>query len=119
MAWSSAEMPPGTSCAVMTTPRPTIDCVDFPDHRHRAGEGGVVGDEVDGLDDPDVGNDVDVSSLDDVGVSRGLPRGARSIVVGQYESVRASRSGIEVFEGRRHPRGREPRRHASRSTRAA
>ncbi len=120
IAWSSAEMPSGTSSAVTTTRVPSSIAPHFPGHRHRAGERGVVGDEVDGLDDSDVGNDVDVSSLDDVGVSCGLPRSARSIVVRQHQSVRASGSADRSVrtspssppEGARSPacRGRRGRR---------
>ena len=57
---------------------PSIDRGDLPGHRHPAGERRVVGNEVDGLNDPHVRNNVDVLSLDDVGVGRGLPRSARS-----------------------------------------
>ncbi len=87
---------------------PFIDRRDLPGHRHRASEGRVVGDEVDGLNDPDVRNDLDVASLDDVGLGRGLSRSARGVGVGQDQSVGASGSRIEPLEPGRHPVGWEP-----------
>jgi ASCH domain len=68
---------------------PSIDSGDLPGHGRRAGEGRIVGNEVHCLDDADVRNDVDVSSLDDGGIIRGLSRGARSVGVGQDQSVGA------------------------------
>ncbi len=54
--------------------RASVGCGELPGHRHGAGQGGVVGDEVNGLNDPDVLGDLDVSSLDDVRIGGGLAR---------------------------------------------
>jgi hypothetical protein len=80
-------MPSGTSSAVMATVVPPSTALTLPGHRHRAREGRVVGNEVHGLDDPDVGNDVDVPSFDDVCVSSRLPGSARMIDVRQDQSA--------------------------------
>jgi hypothetical protein len=87
----------------------SLDSGDLPGHGHRAAEARVVGNEVHCLDDADVRNDVDVSRLDDVGISRGLPWGARSVGVGQDQSVGASGPRIESLELGSHSMRREPR----------
>ncbi len=45
---------------------------DLPGHRHRAGVGGIVGDEVHCLHDPHAGDEVDEPRLDDVGRRSGF-----------------------------------------------
>ena len=90
--------------------RASVDCGELPGHRHGAGQGGVVGHEVNGLNDPDVLGDLDVSSLDDVRICGGLSRGASSVGVSQDQSVRASGPRIEPLELCTHSFGREPSR---------
>ena len=86
-----------------------LDRCDLPGHRHRAREGRVIGHEVDCLDDANIGNEVDVPSLDDVRIRRRLASGAGGLVVRQHQSVGASGPGIEPLEPGSHSIGWEPR----------
>ena len=86
-AWSSADIPSGTSSAVIVTSVPSsiavtahviviVPCVD-----------GIVGDELDGLHDPYTGYEFDEPSFDDVGISRCLARCAVGVDIGQNQSI--------------------------------
>jgi hypothetical protein len=88
--------------------RPSLDRGDLPGHGHRAGEGRVVGHEIHFLDDARIRNEVDESSLDDVGLSRGLPAGASSVGVRQDQPVGASGAKIESLEPAGHALRRQP-----------
>src|ERR687887_587687 len=50
----------------------SVDSGELPSHRHRAGVGGVVGDEIDRLHDPHAGDEVNEPRLDDVAIRSGL-----------------------------------------------
>ena len=72
-------MPSGTLVGGEVDARSAIDGGDRPRHRHGARIGRIVGDEVDRLDDPCTGNELDEARLDDVGVAVAFPQRARRV----------------------------------------
>jgi hypothetical protein len=53
-------------------PRPGVDRGELPGHRHGARVGGVIGDELHGLQQPHAWDEFDEADLDDVRVGGGL-----------------------------------------------
>jgi hypothetical protein len=65
-----------------------VDGSDFPRHRHCAGVGWVVRDELHCLYDPYPWNEINKAGFNDVGVSGGLASLGGGIVVGEHHSIR-------------------------------
>lgn len=77
---------------------PTALHREVPRHGHRAREGGLVEDEVHGLDHTFVGHNLNKASFHDVGARRGLPRRRRAVRVCQDKSIGAARARVEPLE---------------------
>src|SRR6266540_5636819 len=80
-----------------------------PGHGHGAREGGIVGLEVDDLDDAPIEFDLGEAHVDDVFVGRGLAgRLCNGRIIAENHPIAAAFSEIEAFETAAHALGREP-----------
>lgn len=106
-AWSSAEIPSGTSSATISS-SPSGLFGHHPGHRHGACALGRISDEVHDLHNSIVGDDVQVPDIHDVGV--GGPRGLWrvSVRVSEQESVRATWPRAEPLEASCHVARSQP-----------